>query len=166
MKENNQISILLLNDEQLLKNIIEEILLDLPEWFGIPESTQEYINEGCKLPTFVAYLHQETVGFISLKENSNSEVELYVLGVKRKYHRSGIGKMLISKTIQYCTEKRYKSIIVMTLDESYVPFDENYDATRKFYEAVGFNKVKVDNEIWGYACPCLILKLELLKKLY
>lgn len=161
MKKNNQTSILLLSNEQLLKNIIEEILLDLPEWFGIPESTQEYIIKGSKLPTFVAYLHQEAVGFISLKENSNSEIELYVLGVKRKYHRHGIGKTLISKVIQYCIEKRYKSILVMTLDESYVPFDKNYDATRKFYEAVGFIKIKVDNEIWGEYCPCLVLRLEL-----
>ncbi|BDP64809.1 hypothetical protein EfmJHP80_23050 [Enterococcus faecium] len=29
---------------------VREILLDLPEWFGLPESTEKYIEESSKLP--------------------------------------------------------------------------------------------------------------------
>lgn len=154
-------NISLINDEAELKKNIEDVLLDLPEWFGIPESTQEYIDKGSKLPTFVADIDNEPIGFISLKILNDDEIELYVLGVKRKYHRMGVGKKLINETISYCKANDIKRIIVMTLDESYEPFDANYDNTRKFYEAVGFTKIKVDSEIWGSTCPCLILKLEI-----
>lgn len=154
-------NILLINDEVELKKIIEDVLLDLPEWFGIPESTQEYIEKGSKLPAIVVYISNEPIGFIALKTLNSDEIELYVLGVKRKYHRIGVGRKLINETISYCKEKGIKKLIVMTLDESYEPFDINYDNTRKFYEAVGFTKVKVDTDIWGSICPCLILELEI-----
>ena len=155
------LNISLLNDENVLKKIIKDVLLDLPEWFGIPESTQEYIDEGSKLPTFVADIDNEHIGFITLKKLNNDEVELYVLGIKRNHHRKGIGRKLVNETINYCKAKNIKRIIVMTMDESYEPFDINYDNTRKFYEAVGFTKIKVDTDIWGLTCPCLILKLDI-----
>ena len=30
--------------------IVTEVLLDLPDWFGLPESTQAYINDSRQLP--------------------------------------------------------------------------------------------------------------------
>lgn len=160
MNESN-FKITLLNDEPILKKIITDILFDLPEWFGIRKSTQEYIDVGSTLPSYVAYIDDKPIGFVSLKRNNHDELELYVLGVKKKYHQQGIGKKLLEKTIGYCKQNNIKSILVMTLDESYSPFDANYDATRKFYFAVGFKRVKVDTQIWGSSCPCLILKLNL-----
>lgn len=157
----NGLRVSLINDEIVLKKIIKDVLLDLPEWFGIPESTQEYINEGSKLPSFVAYIDNEPIGFASLKQLDFHETELYVLDVKRKYHRMGIGKKLINEILNYCKENNVKTLKVMTLDASYEPFDENYDNTRKFYQAVGFRKFKTDAEIWGLSCPCLILKLDI-----
>ena len=59
------LNISLVNDENVLKKIIKDVLLDLPEWFGIPESTQEYIDEGSKLPTFVADIDNGHIGFIT-----------------------------------------------------------------------------------------------------
>lgn len=156
------LDIQLINDEITLKQIIEDVLLDLPEWFGIPESTQEYIDKGSKMPSFVAYIDNHPIGFISIKTLNDDEIELYVLGVKKKYHRLGVGRKLLNETLKYCKANDVKRIIVMTLDESYEPFDINYDNTRKFYEAIGFIKMNVDTKIWGPTCPCLILKLEIL----
>lgn len=36
------------------RRIACEILADLPEWFGIPESTEEYIHESASMPFFAA----------------------------------------------------------------------------------------------------------------
>jgi len=155
------LNISLANDENVLKKIIKDVLLDLPEWFGIPESTQEYIEVGSKLLTFVADIDNDHIGFIVLKKLNNDEVELYVLGIKRNHHRKGIGRKLVNETINYCKANDIKRIIVMTLDESYEPFNINYDNTRKFYEGVGFTKIKVDTDIWGSTYPCLILKLDI-----
>ena len=62
------LNISLANDENVLKKIIKDVLLDLPEWFGIPESTQEYIEVDSKLPTFVADIDNDHIGFIALKK--------------------------------------------------------------------------------------------------
>lgn len=83
------------------------------------------------------------------------------MGIKRNHHRKGIGRKLVNETINYCKANDIKRIIEMTLDESYETFDINYDNTRKFYKGVGFSKIKVDTDIWGSTCPCLILKLDI-----
>ena len=41
-----------IHDKQEKREISTGILKSLPDWFGIPESTQEYINESSKLPFF------------------------------------------------------------------------------------------------------------------
>ena len=148
----------LIKDYKNKKNIIRSILYDLPEWFGIPESTEEYILEGSQLPTFVAYVESEGVGFITVKRTNKNELELFVLGIKRKYHHQGIGRKLFESVVEYAKENKYREITVMTVDESFIPFNEPYDNTRKFYYSLGFVKKRVDNEIWGSSCPCLIMK--------
>lgn len=37
------------------KEIARVILEDLPEWFGLPESTENYIEEGEDLPFWAAF---------------------------------------------------------------------------------------------------------------
>lgn len=48
-----------INDKQEKREISSNILKSLPNWFGIPESTQEYINESSKLPFFAAFYLDE-----------------------------------------------------------------------------------------------------------
>ena len=36
------------------QTIAREVLEDLPEWFGIPESKEEYIRESAGMPFFAA----------------------------------------------------------------------------------------------------------------
>lgn len=157
MNKKSEIVISLLRDEKELKAIITEILLDLPEWFGIPESTKEYIEEGSKMPTFVAYIQDHPCGFVSMKKADADTLELYVIGVKKSYHRNGIGSQLIDHVENYAKCHNFSKLRVLTLDESYEPFDIPYDHTRKFYESFGFIKTKVDRAIWGENCPCLIM---------
>ena len=37
-------------DPEEKAEIVSEVLLDLPEWFGLPESTKAYINGSRQLP--------------------------------------------------------------------------------------------------------------------
>lgn len=47
-------------------NIVEEVLLDLPDWFGLPDSTKEYIEQSKQLVLFSAHHNDSTLGFITL----------------------------------------------------------------------------------------------------
>lgn len=56
---------------------VREILLDLPEWFGLPESTEKYIEESSKLPLWCEKIKEEYLGFITLSQTSEDTAEIY-----------------------------------------------------------------------------------------
>ena len=138
---------------------VAEVLLDLPEWFGLPESTQEYIEQSQKLPLFVARQENNTIGFISLKKTSESTCEIHCMGVKRKYHRQGIGQKLYHEFEQLAKET-YDFVQVKTVDEGHY---EEYDQTIAFYLNLGFKKLEVFPTLWDEWNPCLILVKKLNK---
>ena len=70
------------------RRIAEEILLDLPEWFGLPESTETYIRESAQMPFYAAVAEGRAEGFIALKKTSPYAAEVFVMGVKKHRHRS------------------------------------------------------------------------------
>ena len=67
-------------DRKQRREISTKILGSLPEWFGIPESTQEYIDNSSNSPFFAASHNSKAIGFISIKENNQYTVEIYVMG--------------------------------------------------------------------------------------
>lgn len=141
-------------DQETKKTISKKVLDDLPEWFGIPEYTQNYIIESSLLPFFAAYVDGEPVGFISLKETSPEAAEIYCMGVMKKYHRKHIGKQLFKKLEEYAKEKGYKLIQVKTVQFGKY---ECYDKTNLFYRSLGFYKLEVFPTLWDEWNPCLIL---------
>ena len=44
--------------------VVAEILRDLPEWFGIPESTQAYIEGAKDLQVWATYQEDDLLGFV------------------------------------------------------------------------------------------------------
>lgn len=139
-------------------DIVEEVLLDLPEWFGLPESTQSYIDESRELLLWRAVEEDKTIGFITLKETSESTCEIHCMGIKKEYHRKGIGRKL-QQAFESFARGKYKYVQVKTVDEGHY---ENYDRTVSFYKKVGFSKLEVFPEMWDEWNPCLIMvkKLE------
>ena len=134
--------------------IAREVLLDLPEWFGIPEYTENYIRECAEMPLWVCEISGATSGFIAIKETSPYAVELHVMGVKKAHHRSGIGKALFDVMRQFAQAQGYEFLHVKTVDAGHY---QEYDDTRMFYEALGFRKLEVLPELWDPENPCLLM---------
>ena len=86
--------ILQISDDIEKKNIARFILEALPDWFGIPESRDEYIEGSIGKIFFCAYKDENPIGFLYLKQTGKDTVELAVMGVLKEYHRNGIGKSL------------------------------------------------------------------------
>ena len=133
--------------------IVSEILSELPEWFGLPESTKAYIQDSRTLPLWVAKKDEEIIGFITLAESSDDTGELHCMGVKREYHRKGIGRKLYNALEQYSMSK-YKYLQVKTVDEGHY---KEYDQTISFYKSLGFSKLEVFPTLWDEWNPCLIM---------
>lgn len=83
-----------ITDDLEKKSISQNILKALPEWFGIPESMEEYIQDSAGKPFFCARINEKNIGFLYLKQTGNDTVELAVMGVLKEYHRNGIGHAL------------------------------------------------------------------------
>ena len=133
--------------------IVKEVLHNLPEWFGLPESTQEYVEQSRELPLFVARNSDQIIGFITLQATSEAVCEIHCMGIKKKFHRQGIGHKLYDTFEQFAKEN-YEFVQVKTVDEGH--YDE-YDQTIAFYEKVGFQKMEVFPTLWDEWNPCLIM---------
>jgi len=103
-----------IKDNELKKNICTEVLRDLPEWFGLEDSLLEYVKNVTKYPFFVSYLDGEVVGFYSLREENKSCLDMYVLGIKKKYHGLGYGTLLQDYVTKYAINKGYDYLMVLT----------------------------------------------------
>ena len=134
--------------------IAREVLLDLPEWFGIPEYTENYIRECAEMPFWACVDSGEVAGFLAIKETSPYAVELNVMGVKKAHHREGIGKALFEAMRSFVKAQEYSFLHVKTVDEGHY---QEYDDTRLFYESVGFRKLEVLPELWDPENPCLLM---------
>lgn len=145
--------ILKIKDANQKATIVADVLLDLPEWFGLPESTQAYIDQSKDLTLFAATRDNEIIGFITLKETSPETAEIHCMGIKKKYHRLGIGTQL-HQAIESYAKSKYKYLQVKTVNEGHY---KEYDQTIAFYQKMGFSKLEVFPTLWDAWNPCLIL---------
>ena len=127
--------------------IARDVLEALPEWFGIPEAREDYIYDSRDMVFYAAYADGASVGFIALTAHNAHTVEVYVMGVKKPYHRRGMGTALIGKTEEYCRTGGYELLEVKTLDESRE--NTEYAGTRAFYQSAGFIPLECIPELWA-----------------
>ena len=99
-------------DDLQRQKITRYILESLPEWFGIPESREEYIQDSIGKIFFCAYSDKKPIGFLYLKETGKDTVELAVMGVLKEHHRKGIGKDLFECAKKVISQKLYKITIL------------------------------------------------------
>jgi len=135
--------------------LCREVLDDLPEWFGLAKAKANYIAASAELPMLAARVDGQAIGFVSLKLQTDFAVELYVLGVRRAFHRRGIGSALIESAARFASVRGRRFLTVKTLAASNP--DPNYAATRHFYEALGFLPVEVFPTLWDARNPCLLM---------
>lgn len=141
-----------ISDPAERSRIVEAVLRDLPEWFGIEESTAAYIADAAALPTFAV---EPDRGLLCLKQHTPRAAEIYVMGVRREEHRRGLGRALVAEAEAWCRAHGVRYLQVKTLGPSRP--DAGYDATRAFYEAVGFVALEELHGLWSHDNPALIL---------
>ena len=135
------------------RNIARTILEALPDWFGIPEATEEYIADSKSRPFFCAYDGDTPVGFLYLKETGRHTVELAVMGVLKEYHRQGVGRKLFAEAKNEAKRQGYSFIQVKTVQMGRYDI---YDDTNRFYLSLGFKELEVFPTLWDECNPCQI----------
>lgn len=135
------------------EQIATEILNKLPEWFGLPDSTKEYIEESKSMPFLAAFEENEPIGFMALKETSKYTAEIYVMGVLKNRQNSGIGTSLWKAFVQYAKDNGYEYVQVKTVKSGCY---KEYDITNNFYKKLGFRELEVFPTLWDEWNPCQV----------
>lgn len=140
------------------QRIARRILEALPDWFGIPEAREGYIEKSAEQPFFAAFDGETPVGFLYLVQTGRDTAELYVMGVLKEYHRRGIGRTLFAAAKRRAKELGYSFLQVKTVQMGKYP---EYDATNRFYLALGFREFEVFPTLWDEWNPCQIYVMAL-----
>ena len=143
----------LITDKDRKEQIARRILLALPDWFGLPESTKAYIESSRELPFWAAFQDGEPVGFLALKETGPKTVEICVMGVLPESHRRGIGAALWETAKAYARTQGYLYAQVKTVAGGHYP---EYDRTNAFYRAIGFVELECFPTLWDAWNPCQV----------
>lgn len=130
------------------------ILYSLPEWFGIEDSNRAYIESLQGSPGVVALSGEEIVGFLSLSRHNDVSFEINVMAVQRSMHRHGVGSALVDWAERWCKDHRVNWLHVKTRGPS-TP-DVDYERTRQFYKAKGFDPLFESLTLWGSEDAALI----------
>ncbi|MGM0124904.1 hypothetical protein IGI37_002298 [Enterococcus sp. AZ194] len=142
-------------DAEKKAQVATSVLDDLPEWFGLPESTKEYVENTRHLATLFVKEQNQVVGFLSIKQTAEKTAEIDCMGVLKLAQRKGFGQQLIEEALSWCHKKEYTLLQVKTL--AAIHPDIYYQKTRAFYHKMGFMDVEVFPDLWGPENPCLQL---------
>lgn len=142
-----------IDDPAERSRIAREILDKLPEWFGIPESTAEYVAQCAFLPVWADIEGGCCRGFIAMKQTSDCAAELCVMGVDSAFHRMGIGRSLFEAMRD---EAQRQGLVYLHVKTVQMGRYESYDKTNLFYRSMGFRELECLPELWDAANPCQI----------
>lgn len=141
-------------DPEEREAIAASVLATLPDWFGLPDSTAEYVWVSRGLPFWAAVADGRPVGFAALKETAPKAGEIYVMGIRPELHRSGVGRRLFQALYRHVKARGYAFLQVKTVREGRYP---EYDRTNAFYRAVGFTELECLPTLWDEWNPCQVL---------
>lgn len=134
---------------------VARLLAGLPEWFGIPAATAEYVDDATRLETWTVRNHDSRVVGVALVARHFPHVaEIHLMAVDRALRGRGIGRALVDALVEDSRGRGVLLLEVKTLAASHP--DVGYAQTRLFYEAVGFLPLEV-TDLWGEDSPCLIM---------
>jgi len=134
--------------------ICASIIADLPQWFARPQANRIYAETAAELDMLGCYADHEAAGFASLQQHFGTTGEIYLLAARPRWHGSGLGRALVSAAEAWARARRLKFLTVKTLGPSHP--DPAYEASRRFYRAMGFLPIEEIQDIWP-GNPCLLL---------
>jgi len=99
-------------------------------------------SDASKDSLWIAEMDGQIVGSIGVVGNSNSEAQLRWLLVHPAQRGSGLGRVLLNKALQFCRDRKFKSVFLWTVSDLKV--------AAHLYQSAGFRKIEEKtHRIWG-----------------
>jgi len=138
-----------------LSAVCEPILRALPDWFGLERAVQQYIHDIEIMPTILANVNGQVLGFLTIKIHNPYAAEIHIMGVLPEAHHQGIGRAMLERAEVFLRQQNIEYFQVKTL--SSVHPDAGYAKTRAFYRAMGFYPLEEFPTLWDAENPCLMM---------
>ena len=126
--------------------VCRELLGALPDWFGIPESNDEYVAFTDDHASWTAVTDDGTVVGLLAPERHAQSAEIYLIAVLPQWHRHGVGRLLVEAFERAAIADGVPLAQVKTLGPSHP--DEGYALTRRFYAAMGYLQLEEFHDLW------------------
>ncbi|MCT1558016.1 GNAT family N-acetyltransferase [Helcobacillus massiliensis] len=133
---------------------VRRIIATLPEWFGLPDANQEYIDAAETKETWTVRADGAVIGVALIDRHFEHVAEVHFMAVDREYLGCGVGTALMAAIEADARERGVALLEVKTLGASHP--DKGYAKTRRFYEKVGFLPLE-ETDLWGEDNPCLFM---------
>lgn len=133
--------------------IVEDVILDLPDWIGVAENMEKYIEDAKRLPLWVAKNNEDIIGFIMLEKSSKDTCQLHAMGIKKIYQNLGVGKKLYY-ILEEEAKEDYQYIQAKILEGDN---KKHYNQTIGFLKSLGFKKLETSKTIWDDWNPVLVM---------
>ena len=124
------------------KKSMEYIAVDVDEWITnaatnrARKAKEEIIDKGGYI--FFALYENEVVATMALLPRDNSIYELNKMAVKKELRGKGIGNKLVQFTIDFCKQKKFKSIILYS--------NTVLNNSIHLYKKYGFKEIKSEGD--------------------
>ncbi|WP_296136842.1 GNAT family N-acetyltransferase [uncultured Tessaracoccus sp.] len=141
--------------DEPLPDDVARLLATVPEWFGLPEANQGYIDAARTLETWS--VRDETgkvVGVTLVDRDFPVAADIHLTVVDRAHHGQGVGTAMIETIVAALRADGVRLLQVKTLGASHP--DAGYARTRHFYERCGFLPLE-ETDLWGDDNPCLFM---------
>lgn len=142
-----------IKDKKEKEKIGNLVLDDLTDWFSIGESRKTYIEESLDKRFLAIFIDDKPVGFLVMKATSKDCAEIFVMGVMKKYHRLGLGSLLIKAFEDLARTLSFSYGQVKTVESGIY---EDYDKTNAFYQAMDYKEFECIPGLWDENNPCQI----------
>ena len=109
---------------------------ELPMWFGRPDANAAYARGMATREGFAAFVDGAPEGLIALDYHFGTTSIVWWLGVSPRVHRRGVGRALVERALQEARQRECLWLAVETMSPR--ALSPEYDLTRRFYEALGF----------------------------
>ena len=98
-------------------------------------------------------MNDESVGFVVLNATSKDCADIFVIGIKKKFHQMGIGSVLNEAYGTMARKLNYAYSQVKTIQMGHY---EEYDIANNFYIAMGYKELECFPTLWDEWNPCQI----------
>lgn len=107
---------------------------------GLAEFIQSFSPSKDRI--WLAEANDRIIGSIAIVGQSELEAQLRWFFVHPDYRGLGIGRELLKEALQFCKERKYRTVFLWTTNE--------LSTARRLYTGVGFRKTEEKtHEIWG-----------------